>query len=140
MIILPITLTAAGLAALINIWLAVRVGQVRTRHKVSMGDGGNESVIAAMRAHANFVEYTPFVLVLIAAIELAKGEARWLWLVMGVYMLGRVAHGLGMTGTWSMGRRIGTATTLLTLLLLGGVAIVTPYLNRTMEVHDSRMG
>jgi uncharacterized membrane protein YecN with MAPEG domain len=59
--ILPITLSAAGAAALINLWLAIRVGRVRTSEKVLMGDGGNEGVIAAMRAHANFVEYTPFI-------------------------------------------------------------------------------
>ena len=41
MIILPVTLTAAGLAALLNIWIANRVGRVRGQEKVSIGDGGN---------------------------------------------------------------------------------------------------
>ena len=36
--ILPITLTIAGAAALINIWLMIRVGQVRTSEEVSVGD------------------------------------------------------------------------------------------------------
>ena len=73
--ILPITLTIAGAAALLNIWLARRVGQMRLTHKVSIGDGGNEALIARMRAQANFVEYTPFVLILIGLIELAEGLA-----------------------------------------------------------------
>jgi uncharacterized membrane protein YecN with MAPEG domain len=67
--ILPVALSTAGGAALINLWLAIRVGQVRTKEKVSVGDGGNESVIRRMRAHSNFNEFTPIVLILLAAVR-----------------------------------------------------------------------
>lgn len=127
---LPITLTMAAAAALLNVWLAIRVGQVRTRHKVSIGDGGNEAVTARMRAHANFVEYTPFVLILLALIELARGSATWLWVVAVVYLIGRVLHALGMDGLKS-GRAIGTATTLLTMAGLAFYAVAIPYLHQT---------
>ncbi len=124
--ILPITLSAAAAAAIINIWLAIRCGQVRTAEKISMGDGGNEKLIARMRAHANFVENTPFVLVLIAALELAIGGGTALAVVAGVYMVGRVAHGLGMDGgSMAKGRMIGTMITLLTQLGLAIWAILT---------------
>ena len=63
--ILPITPAISGAAALINFWLAWRVGQKRLSEKVSIGDGGNPAVLARMRAHANYVEFTPFVLILI---------------------------------------------------------------------------
>ncbi|HEV7232793.1 MAG TPA: MAPEG family protein, partial [Sphingorhabdus sp.] len=56
MLSLPVTLTIAAGAALVNIWLMVRCGQARTKESVSIGDGGNEFVIRRMRAHANFVE------------------------------------------------------------------------------------
>jgi uncharacterized protein len=128
--ILPVTLTAAGLAALINLWLAIRVGQVRTREKVSIGDGGNEAVIARMRAHANFVEYTPIVVLLIGAIELARGAGagNWLWYVMILFMAGRVVHAFGMDG-FKPGRPVGTIITMLTLVGLGAYAIAIPYLS-----------
>ncbi len=120
--LLPVTLTAAASAAFIAIWLGIRVGQVRGSEKVSIGDGGNEKVIRRMRAHANFVENTPFVLALIAAIELAGRGSAWLPYVAGIYMLGRIAHGLGMDdGAFGKGRMIGTLITMLTLL---GLAIV----------------
>ncbi|GAA0479378.1 MAPEG family protein [Parasphingorhabdus litoris] len=126
--ILPITLTIAGAAALVNIWLMIRVGQVRTSEKVSVGDGGNEKVIRRMRAHANFGESLPVVLILIAAIELATGSSTWLWIVAGIYMLGRVAHGVGMDGgKLGKGRMIGTILTLLIMLGLGIYAISIPY-------------
>jgi uncharacterized protein len=126
--ILPITLTAAGVAALINIWLALRCGQVRTKQKISVGDGGNDAMIRRMRAHANFVEFTPFVLILIAVVEMATGPSTWLWVVAGLYMVGRIAHGLGMDND-SKGRGAGILVTMLVLLGLGGYAIVLPHIS-----------
>ena len=121
---LPLTLTMAAAAGLINLWLALRIGQVRTSQKVSVGDGGNEFVIRRMRAQANFVEYTPFVLVLIGALECSGYAVTWLWVVGIVYMIGRLAHGLGMDGgAFGIGRMIGTLTSMLTLLGLSGYAI-----------------
>ena len=120
--ILPITLTAAGAAALINLWLAIRVGQVRTKEKVMIGDGGNENVIRRMRAHANFTEFAPFVLILIGAIEMATGTSTWLWAVSSLFLVGRLLHAFGMDG-FMPGRMIGTIVTMLTLLGLGGYAI-----------------
>ncbi|MGB5484833.1 MAPEG family protein [Parasphingorhabdus sp.] len=128
--ILPITLTVVGAAALINIWLMIRVGQVRTSEKVSIGDGGNENVIRRMRAHSNYIESAPFVVLLVAAIELASiTSPTWLWIVSGLFLLGRVAHGVGMDdGKLGKGRMIGTIVTMLTLLGLGIYAISIPYL------------
>ncbi|MCJ8158620.1 MAPEG family protein [Sphingomonas sp. LaA6.9] len=125
--ILPITLTIAGAAAVVNIWLAMRVGRVRTAEKVSIGDGGNPQLTARMRAHANFVEYTPFVLILIGLIEFANGTTLWLWGVGALYILARVAHAFGMDGV-GKARMVGTLVTFLTLLGLGLYAIAIPYL------------
>src|SRR3546814_9575246 len=77
-IMLPVTLSSAAAAAIINIWLMIRVGQVRTSEKVSVGDGGNEKVIRRMRAHGNFVESAPFVVLLVGVIELAGKGQPWL--------------------------------------------------------------
>ncbi len=121
-IILPVTLSSAAAAGILAIWLMIRVGQVRTSEKVSVGDGGNERVIRRMRAHANFVESAPFVVLLIAAIELAGGISAWLPYVAGAYFIGRILHGFGMEGgSLGWGRTVGTIVTLVTLL---GLAIV----------------
>ena len=107
----------------------IRVGQVRTSEKISVGDGGNEKVIRRMRAHSNYIESAPFVLVLVGVIELASTSSPvWLWIVGGLYLLGRVAHGVGMDdGKFGKGRMIGTIVTMLTLLGLGIYAISIPY-------------
>ena len=123
---LPITLGAVAAAALINVWLSIRCGQVRTAEKVSVGDGGNDKVIRRMRAHANFNENTPIVLVMIAALEFAHTGSTALAAVAAVFMLGRVGHGLGMDGgSFRIGRMIGTIITLLTQLGLAVWAIMS---------------
>jgi uncharacterized membrane protein YecN with MAPEG domain len=128
MISLPITLTIAAGAALVNIWLMIRCGQARTRGGVSIGDGGDEYLIRRMRAHANFVESAPFVLALIAALEVTRGSLTWLWWVGITYIFGRLAHGLGMDGgTFAKGRMVGTMITMLTLAGLAGYALWSVY-------------
>ncbi len=122
---LPTTLSMAAAAALINIWLAVRCGQVRGKEGISIGTGGSDLMERRMRAQLNFAENTPWVLALIAAIELAGKGGQWLAIVGGVFMLGRVAHGLGMDPTgFAKGRMIGTMTTMLTQVGLAIVAVL----------------
>jgi uncharacterized membrane protein YecN with MAPEG domain len=122
-ILLPVTLSSAAAAAIINLGLAIRVGQMRTQLKVIHGDDAGGPLTRRMRAQLNFVENTAFVLILIAAIELSGRGAPWLAYVAGIYMLGRVAHGVGMDGgTLGGGRRIGVIVTMLTQLGLAVVA------------------
>lgn len=123
--ILPVTLCAAAAAAIINIWLSIRIGQLRVRHKVSIGDDAGGPLTARMRAQLNFVENTAFVLILIAAIEIAGKGQPWLAWVAAIYMLGRVAHGMGMDGgTMAKGRMVGTLITMLTQLGLAVMAVL----------------
>ena len=112
--VLTTTLCTAAAAAILNIWLGIRIGQLRTSLKISIGDGGNEQVIRRMRAQSNFIENAPLVLVLIGAIELARPGNTILAAVAAVFIVGRVLHGLGMDGgSFAIGRMIGTLSSLL---------------------------
>ncbi|MBV1687995.1 MAPEG family protein [Novosphingobium sp. G106] len=123
--LLPTTLCLAAAAAVINIWISMRVGRVRHAVKVSVGDGGDEALVRRMRAHANFIENTPLTLILIAAIDLSGKGAAWLAIVGAIYMLGRVCHALGMDGgSMQALRGAGTAITMLTQLGLAIVAVL----------------
>ena len=140
MILLPISLTIAAGAALLNLWLVVRVGRVRTSEKVSIGDGGNDRLIRRMRAHSNYIENTAFVLILLALVELGLGSSMWLWGVGALYLVGRIMHALGMDGMmW--GRMVGTVITMLTQLglAIGALAIVymTPTSITTTAVEET---
>ena len=130
-ITLPITLTIAGAAALMTIWLAGRVSQLRLRDKVSMGDAGNHALACRIRAHANFVEYTPIFLILLALIELSQGSKTWLWWVAIVYILARLAHPFGMDRPAPNPlRMVGIIVTWAVLVGLALYAISIPYLDR----------
>ncbi|TRD12242.1 MAPEG family protein [Erythrobacter insulae] len=125
MALLPVTLAAAAAAAILNIWLMMRVGRVRVAEKVFIGDEDNENVIRRMRAHANFAENAPFVLILIGAIELTGKGDPWLAYVAALFILGRIAHGFGMDGgALGKGRMIGTIISMLTLIGLAVVAVL----------------
>jgi uncharacterized membrane protein YecN with MAPEG domain len=123
--ILQTTLSLAAAAAIINIWLAMRCGRLRASEKVMHGDGGSAPLMRRMRAHSNFIEYTPIALILIAVIEMSGKGGQWLAIVGAVYMAGRVLHALGMDSPEvSRPRMIGIASTFLVLIGLAGVAVL----------------
>jgi len=125
---MTITLTIGAGLVLLNIWLMMRCGKARMAQKVSVGDGGNEFVIRRMRAHSNFIESAPLVLILLGALEYSGTNVGWLW-VLGIgYVIGRIAHGFGMDGgSLEKGRMIGTLLTMLVQLALAVTAIWLVY-------------
>lgn len=135
---LPVSLTFAAASALLSLWLAYRIVRIRIAGKVMVGDGANPLLLARMRAQANFVEYTPFVLILVALIELAGGPATWLRGVALVYIVARVFHAFGMDKAEMPNplRAIGALTTWAILLGLSVWAIwVASHLPAGPVVH-----
>lgn len=132
--LLPITLTFAAACALLNMWLAIRCARFRVKDKILHGDAGNGLLAKRMRAHANFVEYTPIVLILFALVEMAAGASLWLWIGALVYVVARVAHAFGMDADkptlWRAG---GALLTWGVMLVMAGVALSIAY-GATREV------
>jgi len=100
----------AGLCGLLFIWLSWKVIVERQRSKVGLGDGGDPDLQRAIRVHANFIEYTPLALVLLALVDVM---AEYDWLVHGfgiALVVSRLLHaqGLGATAGYSRGRYFGT--------------------------------
>jgi len=125
MILLPVTLAAAAIAVFVNIWLAWRVIAARRAANVTIGDGGSEAVLRRMRAHANFAEYTPIFLFLLAALELAGGDRALLAAAAAAFMLARISHGIGMDGgSVKYFRVAGMSTSTLATVALAGWALV----------------
>lgn len=125
---LPITLIMAGVAAIMSLWLGIRVSRLRIRHKILVGDGDDPLVRARMRAHSNFSEYMPVFLILVASIELAGGDRLWLWAAAALFILARLAHPFGMDKTKPHPLRAAGATVTWAVLLgLGIWAIAIGY-------------
>lgn len=121
---LPIALSISASAILLNFWLMLRVGQVRKSEGVSVGDGGNEIVIRRMRAHANFTESAPLVIILIVLIEFNNLAIGWLSYLAGAYIIGRLLHAFGMDGgALKWGRVVGIIITMLTMVILAFLVV-----------------
>lgn len=126
--ILPISLTIAAAAAVINLWLALRIVPTRMRDKGGLPEADAARLTTNMRAHANFAEYAPFILILMALIELAGGSPTGLWIAGTVFVAARVAHGIGMTRPSPNPFRGGGAfVTWAILAALAGWAVATAY-------------
>lgn len=89
---LPVTLAAAASLSTISLWLGLRIFRMRLRDNVLIGDGGEDVLAGRMRADANLVEYAPFVLALMALIELARGVSLTLGLTGAIFVAARITH------------------------------------------------
>jgi uncharacterized protein len=138
--ILPVTLSIAAAAAIVNLWLAMRIVLGRLRGKVMMGDGGDSRLAAGMRAHANFVEYAPFVLILMGLIELGGGSSFWLLGLGAAFILVRIGHGWGMMRPApNIGRAVGAMGTWAILALLAGWGIGIVYTGRAVPAQTTTL-
>jgi uncharacterized membrane protein YecN with MAPEG domain len=121
---MTITMITAGLLGLLLLFLSAYVVAGRVKFKVNLGDGGNEEMQRRMRAQANFVEYVPMALILLALMEIATIGPHWLLAALAVALVvGRAWHAQGLlssSGT-SPGRFVGTTLTVL-VVLVGAVA------------------
>ncbi len=110
-----ITPLYAALAAAVMIVLSLRVIGTRRSHKVAIGDGADENLARRIRAHGNFTEYTPLVLVLILLLELGGAPAWQLHALGSALILGRIVHAWSLTAHSGNGRLIGMTLTFFVL-------------------------
>jgi uncharacterized membrane protein YecN with MAPEG domain len=82
----------AGLLALFYIALSLNVVRGRRQYRISLGDGGNEAMGKRIRAHANFSEYTPLFLILLALAEYQGLPAYAVHAFGASFLIARVLH------------------------------------------------
>jgi uncharacterized membrane protein YecN with MAPEG domain len=96
-LVMPITALYAGILAPILILLSGRVIRQRREAKVAVGDGGSQMLLRRMRVQANFVEYVPFALLLMAFAESLQTWAWYMHLLGVVLLAGRASHAYGVS-------------------------------------------
>lgn len=118
----------AALLALIYIKLSFNIISLRHRHRVSLGDGGIDELQSAIRIHGNFIEYTPFVLLMMLLLEIQQINPYLLHAFGIAFLFSRVAHyvahyvALGKTN-FSI-RKVAMATTYGVILILASLNLV----------------
>ena len=91
-----ITSIIAAILTIILVKLSLAVIGLRKKNKVGLGSGGHEDLERAIRAQANFAEYVPLGIILIACLELNRAPW-WLVLLPGIALIiGRLTHAKGM--------------------------------------------
>ena len=107
----------AALLGLLYFALSLRAIGARRIARKGIGLLGDERLDRRLRVHANFAEYAPFILLLLAFAELRGAPAEGLHLACAFLVAGRCSHAWGVsrmpeTYLWRMGGMIGTFTSL----------------------------
>ena len=107
---MPVFFVCAGLLGLLVVVLTVNVGIIRGRKKINLGDGGDPEMIAAIRAHANLIEFAPLCLLLIYMASDFYGF--WTTAALSaLLLLARILHAGGMLDVIPRGRFLGATGT-----------------------------
>lgn len=92
-----ITALYVALFLLLMLALAANVVRWRVKAKVSLGDGGNKDLNAAIRCHGNAAEYVPLVLIAMALVEMLGASNTAMHLYGSIFLAGRLLHPIGLS-------------------------------------------
>ena len=84
----------------------------RRSSKVAYGDDNNKKLIKAIRAHANFFEFTVFFIISSFLLEILDANQIYVLFVNIVFLLGRIFHAYSMLKEKILFRVIGMMATL----------------------------
>jgi uncharacterized membrane protein YecN with MAPEG domain len=85
-----------ALFGLLFLGLSLWVVLGRAKGGVHHGDGGQEMLNRRIRAHANFAEYVPLILLLAALVEAGGAAPRTMHMLLAPLLLARLCHPYGM--------------------------------------------
>lgn len=94
--IVPVTAVFAAVTGILLLVLSFQVVRFRLRYRKGMGVTDDRDFEAAVRAHANLVEYAPLGLIMLGLAELngvAGGLVYWTGMAL---VVGRILHAWGM--------------------------------------------
>jgi uncharacterized membrane protein YecN with MAPEG domain len=121
---MPVFFVCAGLLGLLAVSLTISVGRLRMQKKIHLGDGGDPEMLAAIRAHGNFMEFVPLCLLLIYVVS--DFYTFWYVAVLSlVLLLSRVLHAGGLLGFIPLGRTLGASGTTLILAITSVMLIIS---------------
>jgi uncharacterized protein len=119
---MSLSITTLYVLPLIALWavLWIRVSSARSGANCSIGDNGDKGLLHTIRVHGNFIEWVPFVIVLMMLAETQGAGAAWLHAAGALLIIGRFAHpfGLKIDNAAHPLRYVGNGTNLLAVGVL----------------------
>ena len=123
---MPVFFVCAGLLGLLAVLLTLNVARMRGAKKINLGDGGDPEMTAAIRAHANLIEFAPLCLLLIYVASDFYGF--WTTAALSaLFLLARVLHAGGMLGVIPQGRFLGATGTTVVLAVTSIMLVITGF-------------
>ena len=121
MLQLPVTLMIAGMFALLMVALSLPISLRRRATQNAAADGGADLELQRrIRAHGNFIEYAPSMLLIIALME-GSGASHPLVASVGMaFLISRLLHAFGMLRSVLTARALGMVIQHLTFVGAGG--------------------
>jgi uncharacterized protein len=87
----------AAVFAFIFVVLSIRVILLRQKYRVGIGSGGHADLERCSRVHANFAEYVPFAILLLAFLEMQRHSIYLIHILAIVLLVGRIIHAFGVS-------------------------------------------
>jgi|TARA_Y100000782_G_scaffold112693_1_gene143521 Uncharacterized relative of glutathione S-transferase, MAPEG superfamily len=115
----------AAVLAIMYIQLSFRVINLRKKKKISLGDGGDSTLNAAIRTHGNFIEYVPFSLILLFLVEYQGLSSHYCYVLGLMLVVGRICHSYALAENQLKFRVIGMGLTFLTMILSAVLLLIT---------------
>ncbi len=120
-----ITSITGGFLLVLQIILAVTVSGARNQLDIAIGDGGQNTLLRAIRRHGNLAENAGLFVAGLTLLELSNALSTLQICLCAVFVLARLLHVVGMsqanaTNTY---RLLGGAGTYISGLVLGGALL-----------------
>ena len=105
-------------AILLFIFIALSFNAAFTRRKsgLAVGEGDNETLLRAVRAHGNFTEFTPMFLISLIFVDQLSKNCDYVGIFGLLFIIGRISHALSMFLKKGILRVIGMMLTFVPLI------------------------
>lgn len=116
-----------GLFGFVFVVLSIHVVVVRARTGIHHGDGGNLALNRAIRSHANYAEYVPVILMMVAFAEAGGAPSAAIHWLLAPLFVARLMHPIGMRqpiASISQYAWRATSTTITWLVLAAAAALL----------------
>ena len=124
-----ITFQYLAVLALIFSALALIVVFMRQKRRVPFGDGGHDDLMRAVRAHANFAEWVPMTVLVVAALEASGAPGSQIHALLAALVIARVVHPLAFAlpirgRAYRAARIVGALTTWFVLTIAAVLVLI----------------
>jgi uncharacterized membrane protein YecN with MAPEG domain len=124
----------AGISALVLAFFYLLVVIERQKNKVSIGDGGSETLARRIRIHGNFIETVPFLLILLFLMENHAHSVYVLHVFGSLVILSRLLSFYGLRNAKGGIKARVTAGVLTNILfIIGGLILISDYVTSVIQ-------